>query len=143
MNRNELVLALLAASGGAAYSPVQIQKAAFLVSRQAPWLVTGKPFQFVPYDYGPFDSSVYQEVNVLARQGYATVTQSPLGQWNDYAVTPTGLNKAEELLARQSKKVREYLVSVSKWVRSQSFSELVKSIYTAYPDTKVNSIFKG
>jgi hypothetical protein len=32
---------------------------------------------------------------------------------------------------------------VSDWVRAQSFNSLVKAIYDAYPEMKVNSIFRG
>ena len=31
----------------------------------------------------------------------------------------------------------------SAWVRSMRFEDLVKAIYTQYPDMRVNSIFRG
>src|SRR5258708_4475977 len=61
MDRRELVLALLASSEGRQYTPAQLQKAAFLVTRNMPQIVQGTGFHFVPYDYGPFDSDVYNE----------------------------------------------------------------------------------
>ena len=63
MERSELVLAALAAGGkNASYSPVQVQKLLFLVDREGEKLVGGKHFNFVPYDYGPFDREVYDEL---------------------------------------------------------------------------------
>jgi len=53
MNRRDLVLAVLAASQGRSLTPVQMQKAAFLVTTNIPQVVTEGPlFNFVPYDYG-------------------------------------------------------------------------------------------
>src|SRR4051812_34921382 len=62
MTRGGLVLALLAAAQGRAYTPAQLQKAAFLVTRNLPQAFDrGETFDFQPYDYGPFDKGVYQE----------------------------------------------------------------------------------
>ncbi len=144
MTKRELVLVLLAGAGGSPLTPVQLQKAAFLVQRQAPWLIKGTPFKFEPYDYGPFDRQVYQEAEVLAAKGDVQVSpHGDGGRWNTYAATGQGAAAAQALLAKQSPKVQEYLRNVTRWVLSQSFSGLVKSIYAAYPDMKVNSVFQG
>lgn len=144
MNRRDLLLAVLACSDGRPYSPVQIQKAIFLVSRNMPSLISQGPrFNFTPYDYGPFDSSVYSEAEILQDQGYAIVAPSNSGRWSTYAASDAGLGAGREILTRLPPAAREYLASVSRWVRSQSFSSLVKSIYDAYPEMKVNSIFRG
>jgi hypothetical protein len=59
VTRQQLLLAILAAAKGRSYSPVQIQKAVFLITRNLPGLVTeGEGIDFHPYDYGPFDSEV-------------------------------------------------------------------------------------
>lgn len=143
MTKKELILVLLASAGGAPFTPVQLQKAAFLVDRQVPWLITGSRFEFEPYDYGPFDRTVYQEAETLAAEGNAVVAQHPGGRWSTYSATPQGIALAKEIGATHSEKVRAYLANVTRWVRSQSFSGLVKSIYAAYPDMKVNSVFQG
>ncbi|MBS0221804.1 MAG: hypothetical protein JSR91_13790 [Proteobacteria bacterium] len=136
------MLVLLAAASGP-LTPVQLQKAAFLVQRQAGWLIKGTPFSFEPYDYGPFDRGVYVEAEALATNGDVVVAPHEGSRWNMYSATAQGQAKAQEILEKQSPKVRSYLANVSKWVRSQSFSGLVKSIYAAYPDMKVNSVFQG
>ena len=142
LNRRDLVLAILAASGGIAYTPVQIQKAVFVVCDQLPGLISGPGFNFKPYDYGPFDSDVYSEISQLQRAGEATIIPAPFGNWNMYAASDTGLARGRQLLDRIGKH-REYIEKISAWVRSLSFSSLVKSIYEAYPQMKANSIFKG
>jgi hypothetical protein len=51
MTRGDLVLALLAAAEGRSYTPVQLQKAAFLATTNLEGLVDNGPaFHFVPYD---------------------------------------------------------------------------------------------
>jgi len=142
LNRHDLVLAILAASGGRPYTPVQIQKAVFVVCDQLPGLVSGPGFNFKPYDYGPFDSDVYSEISQLQQAGEATITPSPFGNWNMYAASDTGLIRGRELLDRVGKH-REYIEKISAWVRSLSFNRLVKSIYEAYPEMRANSIFRG
>ena len=142
LNRHDLVLAILAASGGRPYTPVQIQKAVFVVCDQLPKLVSGPGFNFTPYDYGPFDSDVYSEIIQLQQAGEATITPSPFGNWNMYAASDTGLIRGRELLDRVGKH-REYIEKISAWVRSLSFNRLVKSIYEAYPEMRAHSIFRG
>ena len=66
MTRRDLVLALLAAAEGRPYTPVQIQKAVFVICDLIPDLIDDGPtFNFQPYDYGPFDLDVYSELGQL------------------------------------------------------------------------------
>lgn len=144
MNRQDLLLAMLACSDGRPYSPVQIQKAMFLVSKNMPSLVDDGPgFHFEPYDYGPFDASVYSEASALQLNGYASISPSGMGRWNTYAASDAGLIRGRQIIGTMSDQTQKYLSDVSDWVRSQSFSSLVKSIYDAYPEMRENSIFRG
>jgi hypothetical protein len=144
MDRQDLLLALLACAGGRPYSPVQLQKAAFLISKNMPNLVDqGPPFRFVPYDYGPFDSNVYAESQHLHDRGDAVIAPSGVGRWNTHAASDAGLARGSQILQRMPSETREYFESVSNWVRSQSFSSLVKSIYEAYPEMRANSVFRS
>jgi hypothetical protein len=144
MDRQELVLTLLACADGRPYSPAQLQKAAFLISRNLPTLIDrGESFHFVPYDYGPFDADVYSEAESLRRTGDAVISPSASGRWNVYAASDAGLARGREILQHADEATRDYLQRTSEWVRSQSFNGLIKSIYEAYPDMRVNSIFRG
>jgi len=115
----------------------------FLITTNVPALVgEGLRFTFVPYDYGPFDRAVYDEASALQREGLAEIQPSGLGRWNVYAASTKGLEKGAEILAHMSEPHRKYVVETSHWVRSQSFTSLVKSIYKAYPQMRANSIFR-
>jgi len=143
MSRGELVLALLASASGRAYSPAQLQKTVFLVTKNVPGLINNGPgFDFQPYDYGPYDKQVYSEASVLKQIGAAEISQAPWGRWVMYSATQAGIDQGRQILASLPDATREYLQSVSNWALSQSFKSLVKAIYDAYPEMRVNSIFK-
>lgn len=81
MNRRELLLSILAAGQGRPYTPVQIQRATFLITKNVAGIITeGPPFCFVPYDYEPFDRDVYIEAANLSMVGDGLVAQSPQGR---------------------------------------------------------------
>ena len=63
----DIVLAALAASKGAAHSPVQIQKLLFLLDRKLADRLEGPHFNFVAHNYGPFDRAIYDQLEELAK----------------------------------------------------------------------------
>jgi hypothetical protein len=144
MTRREVLLAILAASQGRPYTPVQLQKAVFLVTKNLPGLVSsGQKFRFVPYDYGPFDQNVYVEAETLSANGDAEISQSSQGRWNVYSASDKGIAGGERILSTMTERQRDYVRRVSTWVRGLRFEELVRAIYTQYPEMKANSIFRG
>ncbi len=144
MNRKDLVLAILASAEGRPLSPVQLQKAAFLITTNADGIVDeGVGFNFTPYDYGPFDRAVYDEASALSMAGLCAIQPSSQGRWNVYSATEQGTESGLATLERLPDRFRDYVVNVTSWVRQQSFSSLVKSIYDQYPEMRANSIFQG
>lgn len=144
MDRRELLLAVLAAGKGRAFSPAQIQKAIFLIDTNMPHLIhRGEHYNFEPYNYGPFDRAVYVEAQTLKAEGRAVIAASDNGRWSTYAASDRGVREGTEILARLRSKSSRYVESVAEWVLAQSFGGLVKSIYEAYPEMKENSIFQG
>jgi hypothetical protein len=143
MTRTELLLAVLAAADGAVYKPAQLQKTVFLITQNTHLINRGPGFDFQPYNYGPFDKAVYQEAEILKSHDLAAIEPSGYGQWNVYSATQDGLNEGREILARIPDPLANYIRDISRWVRSVSFSTLVKSIYEQYPGMRVNSIFQG
>jgi hypothetical protein len=143
MTRQEVLLAILAAAQGRSFTPAQLQKATFLVSRNLPTLIDrGHPYNFVPYDYGPFDQAVYADAEAMSGRGETEIGPSPYGRWNIYAASDMGVERGGTILEKMRPNDANYIRSAVKWVRSLGFAELVKSIYEAYPEMKVNSIFK-
>lgn len=141
MARSEMVLAALAAAGeGRSFSPVQVQKLFFLLDREASHLVAGPYFNFQPYDFGPFDREVYVELDGLSFLGLVDTAGS--SKYRRYTLTQPGYEAGRQELAAWSKEAGDYATQVAQWVQRLSFQQLVSSIYTKYPDMKVNSVFR-
>jgi hypothetical protein len=142
MTRSEILLAGLAAAGeNANFTPVQVQKLFFLIDREAANLLEGPHFDFQPYDYGPFDSAVYNGIEDLARLDLARVQST--GRYRVYALSQSGFQEGIRLLNTAPQHARDYIVNVAHWVRQLSFEQLVASIYNRYPEMKARSVFRG
>jgi uncharacterized phage-associated protein len=142
MDRTRLLLAGLAAGGeNASFTPVQVQKLFFLLDREASHLVGGPHFNFTAYDYGPFDRSVYDGLEELCQHGLGTVQNT--GRYRVYGLSQDGYRQGIDTLHSLPQATRDYISSVSTWVRQLSFEQLVASIYNRYPEMKANSVFRG
>jgi hypothetical protein len=142
MERDDLILAALSTADGATYTPVQVQKLLFLIDRRIPRLVGGPHFNFEPYDYGPFDSTIYTELESLATIGLVEIISEPNLRWRKYRLTPEGVNRGIELLNQLDDEASTYIRALVNFVRRLSFAELVGAVYKAYPEMKVKSVFR-
>ncbi|MBF0567934.1 MAG: hypothetical protein HQK95_03615 [Nitrospirae bacterium] len=140
-NSADIVLAALAASNGADHSPVQIQKLLFLIDKKVSTRIEGPFFNFIPYDYGPFDRTIYDVLDNLSKEGQVDVVSYANLRWHKYRLTLDGQKKGEEVLNTFPFEVRDYFSKLSGFVRSLSFEQLVAVIYNAYPDMKIKSVF--
>ena len=136
-----LLLAALAPAFGRQHTPVQVQKLLFLIDQEVPE-VAGSDFHFKPHSYGPFDPTVYRVLEQLEDSGHVIVQPSRSAPMRRYSLTPLGQKDADKALDALDGRTRKYIVRASEFVRSCSFSELVASIYKAYPEMRVNSIFE-
>lgn len=134
------MLAALAPAFGQPYTPVQVQKLLFLIDREIPRLVGGPLFDFAPYDYGPFDKRVYETLEALAEPGL--VIDQYRGTMRVFSLTPSGQAKGDQFLNQLDEKASEYIRRASAFIRDLSFSQLVSSIYKAYPEMRQNSVFR-
>lgn len=142
MERDEIILTALAAGGeNATFTPVQVQKLFFLLDREAAHLVDGPHFNFTPYDYGPFDRSVYDGLDTLAQRNLVRVQNT--GRYRVYSLSQAGFQRGVTTLSKLPEAARNYFVNVAQWVRQLSFEQLVASIYNRYPEMKANSVFRG
>jgi uncharacterized protein len=142
MRKRDLMLAALAAADRAEHTPVQVQKLLFLIEKNVSKELGGPTFDFVAYDYGPFDSSVYDVLRALEQAGLATASVTSRG-WKKYALTPAGQEEGLKQLEQLPDRASKYIKEVSQFVRRLGFADLVSAIYKAYPEMKVNSVFKG
>lgn len=140
MNKEALVLATLSAGKGATHTPVQIQKLLFLIDRNISIKLGGPIFYFQPYNYGPFDKTVYDVLEILWSKDLVEIVSGY--NWKEYKLTPQGQFEGERVFRSLKDEIQKYIFDVSLFVRSLSFTQLVSAIYKAYPDMKVNSVFQ-
>ena len=142
MDKNAIVLAALAPALRDSYSPVQVQKLLFLIEHNITDKVGGPHFDFQPYDYGPFDSSIYGALNELSNSGLVEALNVPGRNWKRYRLTEAGQHAGMEYLNSISEEqIRQYIKDVSSFVLKLTFPQLVSAIYKAYPEMRVNSVF--
>jgi hypothetical protein len=141
--RQEWLLMALAHRNGQPMTPVQIQKAMFLMGMEAKQLVGSGFYKFVPYNYGPFDANVYHDLDGLAARGLVTGDSFPGRSWKTYAVTPVGVAEAARAKRTANETAVLFLGKVVDWVSSMNFPQLVRAIYAKYPAFKANSVFTG
>lgn len=141
LTRREVIVAGLAAAGqNVTFTPVQVQKLFFLIDHEASHLVDGPHFTFQPYDYGPFDSRVYDELFFLEKQGHVNVLP---GRYRLYMLTEPGFAEGWRILSALPAATKEFIENTAHWVRGLSFQQLVSAIYQKYPEMRANSIFQG
>jgi hypothetical protein len=143
MTPRDWTLLAIDAANGDGLTPVQLQKALFLLSREMPDAVSEGFYHFVPYHYGPFDRRVYADAERLAQDGIVTIAQRSGENWSRFIINETGKSQAASLRRYVMRNATDYLGRVVEWVQRQSFEQLVRAIYEKYPDMKANSVFHG
>jgi DNA-binding PadR family transcriptional regulator len=142
-SRQEWLLLALAHRRGQPMTPAQIQKSMFLMRMEAGRYLGDRFYEFIPYNYGPFDADIYRDLDWLAAKGVVITDTSPGRNWRTYAVTPAGIDAAERAMASADRTAVSYLGRVVDWVTSVSFPVLIRAIYDKYPQFKANSVFAG
>lgn len=141
MERKDWTLLVINAAGPSGLSPVQLQKSLFLIGENLRSEVGESFYQFVPYNYGPFDPAVYADADRLILENLVKSVRVESKTWAYYVVTTEGEEKATELRAQISPRAFKYITSVVDWVQRLSFAQLLSAIYAAYPKYKANSVF--
>lgn len=134
----EEVLLLVAEGGGDGlyrFDAIRAMKGCFLVSQRgrSSWRDL---FAFSPYDYGPFDSGVYAARDQLISQGLIITTP---GQYPGYAVTEAGQARCRELETADPE-AATWLRKIGRWTTSRSFGELLREVYSEFPEYATRSI---
>ncbi len=144
ISAKDWTLLAIGAAKGLSLTPAQLQKALFMLARNLDDAQrrTAGFYAFAPYDYGPFNADVYRDAQVLQQEGLIAIEPADGVTYRRYSATPSGLERCHQLRVSLQPTVAEYLDGVVEWVRSLSFSALVRAIYQAYPEMKANSVFR-
>lgn len=137
---NKDVVLLVVHAAGEVMSPVQLQKAVFLVCEAKSGLKS--TYSFEPFHYGPFDIQVYNDADQLHEEGLVRRIPSSAGSWTDTLITPEGAKRVMELRATLPETTVAKLDRLLKIIQGLSFEELVGAVYKAFPEYKKNSLFR-
>lgn len=143
LSRQDWLLLVLWGAEGKALSPVQLQKTLFLLKENAGGVVGADFYNFVPYNYGPFDPDIYSDAEELQAEDLVAIGDPPGQRWKNYALTQKGTDAARALANMPDARVTEYLRRLVGWVLALDFNTLLQWIYTKYPDYRKNSVFQG
>lgn len=136
----DATLLVISESGDLGLTPVKLQKAIFLLQKAFPKYFKNS-YQFKPYNYGPFDITIYHDADHLAKSGLIS-KQNTNYSWVKYVATKEGKKTTQEILQKMPKEVADYINELILWLLPLSFEELVSSIYRKYPEYKKNSVFR-
>jgi hypothetical protein len=118
---------------------VRLMKTLFVFGKLVPAAID-QPYQFEPYNYGPFDVRVYQDAEGLVASGLVEIKP---GRYPSYTPTEKGSELARQLIAQAPSPAVEYMKRVRAWSLSVDFSTLVKAIYQQWPEMRARSQFQG
>lgn len=141
MERKDWTLLAITAAGSRGLSPVQIQKSLFLLGKELPSEVGPFFYDFIPYNYGPFDRNVYMDASELSEKGLISIVDTGSGL-KQYLPTHLGTQCASLLKHAASARALDYLDRIVQWTQGLSFSALLRAIYAKYPEYRQNSVFQ-
>lgn len=142
MGPRDWTLVAIAAANGEHLSPVQLQKCLFLIGENCKGALGRGFYQFIPYNYGPFNATIYSDAEKLEAEGLVTVIRRPGQRWVEYAATLRGIERARALEKGMPKEVVDYLHNLVAWARRQTFEQLLRAIYKHYPHYRRNRVFQ-
>ena len=140
--RQDWLLLVLAAADGKPLSPLQFQKSLFLVGYDLAKLVGPDFYTFRPFDYGPFDATVYQDAEDQAAQGLVTIRSHPVTK-RVFSLTATGTTRARALEPELPADAVRHCRYIVQWAQSQTFQELTQAIYEQFPAYAERSVLPG
>ena len=142
MDRQTQILVFVASSS-VPTDPIRIMKGLFLFSQR---VLEGKLppqesiFTFDARDFGPMSFDIYRELELLVQAGLVKAIPVRGETWSQFVATEKGLDEANRRLVFADSQVVDYLTALRNWTSAISFSELLRSVYHAYPEYAKNSV---
>ena len=137
MNRTDILLAIIASAEGRHLEPVHLQKVAFLVAQEFEGELPDDYYEFDKYRYGPFSAVIYSDADLLDYWGQIEIRWHLQHSKRKFAVVDRHVIENLDIPERMMTFIRETVA----WASKQSFQELVRSIYSMFPEYQENSVF--
>ena len=141
MKASDFLLLVINAAKQDGLSPVQLQKSLFLIRHKLSKSNRLDFYNFIPQYFGPFNSQIYIDAEKLKENGLIDIHNSPLQNYKMFNITSEGSKQAKIIKKSISSIYLDEINKTVERVKSKSFNDLLKYIYTKYPEYKKNSIF--
>jgi uncharacterized protein len=129
----------LGVDGPEELDPIRIQKGMFLLSERGPARHT---YSFRPYNWGPFSSAIYSDLESLESSGLVESHPLPGRTWKVYQTTTAGEDRAARLAKELDADDVNWLGRTRQYVTGRSFVRLLRDIYANYPQYKRRSLLR-
>lgn len=136
--QEDLMLLLAAgADGPYDFDPIRVMKGSFIIAQQGRQEWRGL-YDFRPYDYGPFDPSVYRTKDTLIARGLLVVSKE--SRYPSYRLTDAGHTHLVDVEHRVGAAAASWVKRIGHYVTSKSFSQLLDEVYRRFPEYAVRSV---
>lgn len=145
LGQRDWLMLLLGVGDARALDPIRIQKGMFLLAQEG-GVREDEQYLFRPYDYGPFSSRIYDDLDALVEEGLVAREAVPGYTWSRFRLTPEGLAETQEIADRLDEEHLQgvrFLLQMKSDVLTRSFNRLLHYVYRRYPDYAKNSVFSG
>lgn len=150
MHRKLLPLALMyAEEGETVEGRTRLQKMVFLLEKaleqhhRSP--IDGPQYNFIPYDYGPFSKTLYDDLDYLCDEGLVEDSEEKLdnGQVKyEYEITDEGRDFVKsQLLSADGEVIVELADDIRQEFNHVLLSNLIDYVYSEYPEYAENSVW--
>jgi hypothetical protein len=129
----------LGVEGPEVLDPIRIQKGMFFVSQRGP---KRDIYKFRPYNWGPFSSDLYGDLDFLVATGALTREHVPGRTWDRFRVTEVGLERARALAASLHQQEVAWLGQLRRFLTTRSFDKLLDDVYEAFPEYATESLYR-
>ena len=121
--------------------PIRIQKGMFLFAEES-GAPKGETYDFQPYNWGPCSFEIYDDLDILHRDGL--IERRPVSgkSWYRYQVTDAG-RVLMPSISRRNATASGYLREIKASIKKASFNDLLSNVYEKYPEYATRSQFQG
>jgi len=117
-------------------------KGMFLLDQEGPQELRGL-YRFQAYDYGPFDSNIYSDLDALSKAALISITGGGGTTRREYEVTTLGHERVALLSRGISPVALGEVERVKSTVTSLGFTDLLKKVYGDYPEYAIYSVARN
>lgn len=140
-NEELLILYLYLPSSGdkKIIDPIRIMKGMFLICKEIKEF--GNLYKFEPYLYGPCSFEIYSDLRELIAKGIVQEHTQEIHYWSLYSLTNLGEKNAKEIIQKIPEEYLKKISDIKQTITKLHFMELLRFIYSKYPDYTKKSIF--